>query len=225
MRTATQIRQQFIDFFVKKHGHTFVPSSPRRAARRSDAAVHQRRHEPVQGRFLGTGSRPYKRAVEHAEVHPRRRQAQRSRRRRQGHLSPHLLRDARQLVASAITSRRKRSRWAWELLTKVWGLDKSRLHATVFEGDTDEGLPRDDEAAELWRTQTDIDPSHIHLGNKKDNFWEMGETGSVRPVQRDPHRPHAGQERAASSSTRARRMSSKSGTWCSSSSTAAPTGS
>src|SRR6202521_5831542 len=58
--------------------------------------------------------------------------------------------------------------WAWELLTKVWKLDKSRLHVTVFEGDRDQGLAADDEAAELWRSETDIDPTHIHLGNKKD---------------------------------------------------------
>ncbi len=42
-------------------------------------------------------------------------------------------------------------------------------------------MPRDDEAAELWKTVTDIDPTHIHLGNKKDNFWEMGETGPCGP--------------------------------------------
>src|ERR1700730_1471739 len=64
-------------------------------------------------------------------------------------------------------------RWAWELLTEVWGMDRSRLHATVFEGDPKEGLAPDDEAAALWRSETDIDPSHIHFGNKKDNFWEM----------------------------------------------------
>ena len=86
--------------------------------------------------------------------------------------------------------------WAWELLTEVWGLDKSRLHATVFEGDAG-ARPG---AATTRRPSsggpmTDIDPSHIHRGNKKDNFWEMGETGPVRPVHRDPHRPHAGQER------------------------------
>src|ERR1700730_3071446 len=56
--------------------------------------------------------------------------------------------------------------WAWELLTRVWGMDKSRLHATVFEGDASEGLDPDIEAADLWRTVTDIDPSHIHKGNK-----------------------------------------------------------
>jgi alanyl-tRNA synthetase len=71
--------------------------------------------------------------------------------------------------------------WAWELLTKVWKLDKARLHATVFEGDPEAGLARDDEAAEYWRTQTDINPSHIHLGSKKDNFWMMGDTGPCGP--------------------------------------------
>ncbi len=72
-------------------------------------------------------------------------------------------------------------RWAWELLTEVWKLDKSRLHATVFEGDPELGLAPDDEAAALWRSETDIDPAHIHKGNKKDNFWEMGETGPCGP--------------------------------------------
>jgi alanyl-tRNA synthetase len=71
--------------------------------------------------------------------------------------------------------------WAWELLTGVWGLEKSRLHVTCFEGSPEEGVPRDDEAADLWKTMTDIDPAHIHWGNKKDNFWEMGETGPCGP--------------------------------------------
>src|SRR3989440_4045517 len=66
--------------------------------------------------------------------------------------------------------------WAWELLTDVWKLAKDRLHVTVFEGDPQNNVPRDDEAAQHWR-RVGVDPSHIHLGNKKDNFWEMGETG------------------------------------------------
>src|SRR5437016_1234377 len=51
--------------------------------------------------------------------------------------------------------------WAWELVTEVWDLDKERLHATVFAGDPAEGLQADDEAFELWRSETDIHPSHI----------------------------------------------------------------
>lgn len=64
-------------------------------------------------------------------------------------------------------------KWAWELLTKVWKLDKNRLWATVY---TD-----DDEAFELWESETDIDHSRILRFGKKDNFWEMGNTGPCGP--------------------------------------------
>jgi len=69
--------------------------------------------------------------------------------------------------------------WAWELFTKVWGLPKERLYATVFGGS--DSLPADEEAVELWRTCTDIDPGHIRRFGKKDNFWMMGETGPCGP--------------------------------------------
>ena len=64
-------------------------------------------------------------------------------------------------------------RWAWELFTEVWGLDKNRLWATVFHDD--------DEAFDLWPKVTDIDPSRVLKCGKKDNFWEMGETGPCGP--------------------------------------------
>ncbi|MFH1762119.1 MAG: alanine--tRNA ligase [bacterium] len=63
--------------------------------------------------------------------------------------------------------------WAWELLTNVWGMDKSRLYATVFKDDK--------EAEEIWKNETDIEHSHISRFDKKDNFWEMGETGPCGP--------------------------------------------
>src|SRR5438876_9139332 len=72
-------------------------------------------------------------------------------------------------------------RWAWELLTKQWGIDKSRLYATVFGGDKEFGLEADEDAAKLWTQVTDIDPSHVHRFGKKDNFWMMGETGPCGP--------------------------------------------
>ena len=64
-------------------------------------------------------------------------------------------------------------RWAWELFTDVWGLDKNRLWVTVFH--------EDDEAFKLWPKVTDIDPSKVLKCGKKDNFWEMGETGPCGP--------------------------------------------
>ena len=69
--------------------------------------------------------------------------------------------------------------WSWELLTEVFQLDKDRLYVTVFEGDEKEKLPVDDEAASEWKKWIAAD--RILLGNKKDNFWEMGDTGPCGP--------------------------------------------
>ena len=69
--------------------------------------------------------------------------------------------------------------WAWEYLTEVLKLDKSRLYATVFEGDKSENLERDNEAAEHWGKYLPTD--RIINGNKDDNFWEMGDTGPCGP--------------------------------------------
>lgn len=69
--------------------------------------------------------------------------------------------------------------WAWELLTEVYKLDKDRLYVTIFEGDHKEGLQRDSEAYELWKAH--VAEERILLGDKKDNFWEMGETGPCGP--------------------------------------------
>ncbi len=69
--------------------------------------------------------------------------------------------------------------WAWEYLTEVIKLDKERLYVTVFEGSPEEGLQRDDEAAGYWEKYLPKD--RIINGNKKDNFWEMGDTGPCGP--------------------------------------------
>ena len=69
--------------------------------------------------------------------------------------------------------------WAWEYLTEVLKLDKNRLYVTVFEGYAPEGLDRDDEAAAIW--EQFLPKDRIINGNKKDNFWEMGDTGPCGP--------------------------------------------
>ncbi len=69
--------------------------------------------------------------------------------------------------------------WSWELLTEVYKIPKENLYVTVFEGDEKENLPKDTEAWEEWKKW--LPESHILLGSKKDNFWEMGDTGPCGP--------------------------------------------
>ena len=69
--------------------------------------------------------------------------------------------------------------WAWELLTDRYGIDKDRLYITVFEGDAKDGLPLDQEAMDIWLKH--VPAERILKADKKDNFWEMGETGPCGP--------------------------------------------
>ena len=69
--------------------------------------------------------------------------------------------------------------WAWELLTEVYQIDKDRLYVSIFEGSKEDNLQKDNEAFDIWSTL--IDSSRIIDGNKKDNFWEMGDVGPCGP--------------------------------------------
>ncbi|MBS1620864.1 MAG: alanine--tRNA ligase [Bacteroidetes bacterium] len=69
--------------------------------------------------------------------------------------------------------------WSWELLTEVYRIDKNRLYVTIFQGDDKEGLPKDDEAFIEWKKW--LPEERILMGSKKDNFWEMGDTGPCGP--------------------------------------------
>ncbi len=69
--------------------------------------------------------------------------------------------------------------WAWELLTDVYGIQPEKLYVTVFEGDKEDGIPADSEAYNQWKEI--ISEDRILYGSKKDNFWEMGETGPCGP--------------------------------------------
>ncbi|MDG1330971.1 MAG: alanine--tRNA ligase [Crocinitomicaceae bacterium] len=70
-------------------------------------------------------------------------------------------------------------KWSWELLTDVYEIDKDRLYVTVFEGDEKDGVPVDQESIDIWKKY--ISEDRIILANKKDNFWEMGDTGPCGP--------------------------------------------
>ncbi|RYZ31233.1 MAG: alanine--tRNA ligase, partial [Sphingobacteriales bacterium] len=85
--------------------------------------------------------------------------------------------------------------WSWELLTDVFKIDKSRLYVTVFEGDASENLPFDQEAYDEWKKWAAED--RILKGNKKDNFWEMGDTGPCGPCSEIHVDCRTDEERAA----------------------------
>jgi alanyl-tRNA synthetase len=85
--------------------------------------------------------------------------------------------------------------WAWEYLTEVLKLDKGRFYVTVFEGSEKEGLMRDDEAAAIW--EKFVPKDRILNGNKKDNFWEMGDTGPCGPCSEIHIDLRSDEERAA----------------------------
>ncbi len=177
--TSEQIRTQFIDFFGGRHAHAFVPSSP--VVPQDDPTLlftnaGMNQFKPI---FLGLEKRSYTRAVNSQKCiraggkHNDLDDVGRSR--RHGTFFEMLGN-----WSFGDYFKRGAIEMAWELLTGVWRIDPSRLHVTCFEGDERNGVPRDTEAADIWKQVAGLPDDHIHYFGK-DNFWEMGETGPCGP--------------------------------------------
>lgn len=175
---SAKIRQSFLDFFAAQD-HTIVPSAS--LVPGGDETLLFTNAGMVQFKdvFLGTGSRPYVRAVD----------SQKCMRVAGKHndLDDVGRDDTHHTFFEMLGNwsfgdyyKEEAISWAWQLLTEVWGLPKNQLWATCFEDEKGE-IPRDDEAADLWAKQPGFDSSHIVFFGRDENFWEMANTGPSGP--------------------------------------------
>ena len=177
--TSSELRQSFLDFFKSKQHH-IVPSAPVVPQNDPTLLFTNAGMNQFKDIFLGTGKAHHPRVADSQKcirVSGKHNDLEEVGRDTYHHTFFEMLGNwsfGDYFKAEAIE-------WAWELLTEVWKLPKERLYATVFAGDQTDGVARDDQAAEEWRRRTDIDPAHIFAFGKKDNFWEMGETGPCGP--------------------------------------------
>lgn len=169
--TSSEIRDSFLKFF-KDRGHTIVPSAPVIPQDDPTLLFTNAGMNQFKDVFLGTGRRSYVRAADSQKCI---RVSGKHNDLEEVGLDTYHHTFFEMLGNWSFNDYYKKEaiEWAWELLTKVWALDKKRLYATVYESD--------DEAENLWRRVTDIHPTHILRFGKKDNFWEMGEIGPCGP--------------------------------------------
>ena len=177
MNTAKEIRQRFLDFFESK-GHTVVPSAPMVIKNDPTLMFTNAGMNQFKDIFLGNSAPKTKRATDSQKC--LRVSGKHNDLEAVGHDGRHhTMFEMLGNWSFGDYFKEEAIAWAWELLTEVYKIDKSKLYATVFEGSAEDGTGLDEEALEAWKKHMPED--HIILGNKHDNFWEMGDTGPCGP--------------------------------------------
>jgi alanyl-tRNA synthetase len=177
MMTSKEIRQTFLDFFASK-GHTIVPSAPMVVKNDPTLMFTNAGMNQFKEWFLGNAAPKYPRAADTQKC--LRVSGKHNDLEEVGHDTyHHTMFEMLGNWSFGDYFKKEAIGWAWELLTEIYKLDKSRLYATVFEGYAPDGLEMDSEAKGYW--QQYLPDDHILLGNKHDNFWEMGDTGPCGP--------------------------------------------
>jgi alanyl-tRNA synthetase len=175
--TSRDIRQRFIDFFTDRQ-HIVIPSSPVVPIGDPTLLFTNAGMNQFKDYFLGRATPPSPRVVNTQKCirvsgkHNDLEEVGRS-------LYHHTFFEMLGNWSFGDYFKKEAIAWAWELATDVFGIPKDSLYATVFEGN--DLIPADEEAEACWKSQTDIDPRHISRHGKKDNFWEMGDTGPCGP--------------------------------------------
>src|ERR1700728_3748420 len=177
MLTANEIRRQFLEFFESK-GHHIVPSAPIVIKNDPTLLFTNAGMNQFKDYFLGN------RAPDHTRIADTQKCLRVSG--KHNDLEEvgvdtyhHTMFEMLGNWSFGDYFKKEAIEWSWELLVDVYKIPKDRLYVTVFEGDVKENIPKDEEAASEWAKR--VAPDRILLGNKKDNFWEMGDTGPCGP--------------------------------------------
>ena len=171
--TSYEIRKTFLDFFASK-GNTIVASSPITVKNDPTLLFTNAGMNQFKDIFLGNVTKPYPSAADSQKC--LRVSGKHNDLEEVGHDTyHHTMFEMLGNWSFGDYFKKDAIAYAWELLTKVYAIDKDRIYVTVFGGDDKDGLKADNEAYDYWKEW--IAEDRIIFGSKKDNFWEMGETG------------------------------------------------